>query len=64
MPTGRKHFRLVDDPVHGEGGIYCRCTIGADHYDGDEDPASEALSASDAEDIWLSSGMDEDYDFR
>lgn len=25
---------------------------------------SNYLSASDAEDIWLSSGMDEDYDFR
>lgn len=36
----------------------CRCTIGDDHDDGD------MLSASEAEDIWLSSGMDPDYDFR
>lgn len=38
--------------------------IGEDHYEGDDGPASEYISESDAEDIWLSSGMDEDYDFR
>jgi hypothetical protein len=38
--------------------------IGADHFDGDDGPASEYISESDAEDIYLSSGMDEDYDFR
>jgi len=32
--------------------------MGDDHDDGD------MLSASEAEDIWLSSGMDPDYDFR
>lgn len=36
----------------------CRCTIGEDHHD------SDMLSATEAEDIWLLSGMDEDYDFR
>ena len=40
------------------GCLSCRCTIGDDHDDGD------MLSASEAEDIWLSSGMDPDYDFR
>lgn len=32
--------------------------IGEDHDDSDE------LSPDEAEDIWFSSGMDEDYDFR
>lgn len=31
---------------------------------GDDGPLSSYLSASDAEDIFSSSGMDEDYDFR
>lgn len=30
----------------------------------DDDDWGEALSYEDAKDIWLSSGMDEDYDFR
>lgn len=64
MPTGTKHSRIVQDPTHGESGIECRCMIGEDHHDGDDGPASNYLSESDAEDIWLSSGMDEDYDFR
>ena len=48
----------------------CRCTIGEDHLDAssswgesrdeDDDPAGFAGD----EEIWLSSGMDEDYDFR
>lgn len=32
--------------------------IGEDHDDSDK------LSPDETEDIWLSSGMDEDYDFR
>ncbi|CAD6015840.1 conserved protein of unknown function (plasmid) [Agreia sp. COWG] len=64
MPTGAKHLRIVQDPIHGEGGIACRCTIGEDHIDGDHTAASNYISSSDAEDIWLSSGMDEDYDLR
>jgi hypothetical protein len=37
----------------------CRCTIGDDHPDEDV-----SLSPTDAHDIWMSSGQDEDYDFR
>jgi hypothetical protein len=64
MPTGAKHYRIVQDPTHGEGGIECRCTIGEDHLDCDDGPVSNYLGEDEAEDIWLSSGMDEDYDFR
>ncbi len=64
MPTGAKHYRIIQDPIHGEGGIECRCMIGEDHDEGDDFPLSNSLSESDAEDIWRSSGMDEDYDFR
>lgn len=64
MPTGPKHQRIVSDPLHGEGMIECRCTIGEDHLEGDDAAASNYLSESDAGDIWQSSGMDEDYDFR
>ncbi len=66
MPTGPKHKKFTerdDDP----GSVYaedCRCTIGEDHDSGSDGPSSNMLSESDAEDIWLSSGMDEDYDFR
>ncbi|TFC86674.1 hypothetical protein [Cryobacterium sp. TMT3-29-2] len=64
MPTGAKHNRIVHDPIHGEGGMECRCTIGEDHLEGDDSALSNYLSESDAEDIWNSSGRDEDYDFR
>jgi hypothetical protein len=66
MPTGPKHQKLteIDDGSADAWGEDCRCMIGEDHYDGDESPASERISESDARDIWLSSGMDEDYDFR
>lgn len=37
----------------------CRCTLGDDHPDEDV-----SLSPEDAHDIWMSSGQDEDYDFR
>jgi len=62
MPTGPAHQKLQDiDDSYGE---VCRCLVGADHLVDDDTPVSEALSAGDADDIWLSSGMDEDYDMR
>jgi len=61
MPTGPAHQKVNEDDDTSE---QCRCMIGNDHLVGDDTPLSEALSPSDAEDIWLSSGMDEDYDFR
>lgn len=66
MPTGPLHNKLTpaEDGSGGDWAEACRCTVGADHYVGDDGPASEYLSESDAEDIWLSSGQDEDYDFR
>lgn len=42
--------------------------IGEDHIEGpvsvDYEEESEGNSFAGAEEIWLSSGMDEDYDFR
>lgn len=66
MPTGSKHqkFTDIDDEPGVSYGEDCRCTIGEDHNNGDDTALSNYLSESDAEDIWLSSGMDEDYDFR
>ncbi|ODT25956.1 hypothetical protein [Microbacterium sp. SCN 69-37] len=62
MPTGARHNKYASyEDLYAED---CRCMIGADHVVGDDGPMSEYLSQSDAEDIWLSSGMDEDYDFR
>ncbi len=55
MPTGPKHMRIDDDGDE----VPCRCTAGEDHDDRDI-----SLSPQDANDIWLSSGQDEDYDFR
>jgi hypothetical protein len=57
MPTGPKHVRAWEDMagVHHEED--CRCTIGEDHHDSD-------FSVGDADEIWDSSGHDEDYDFR
>lgn len=63
MPTGPKHYRVYEPNRTKEWVEECRCTIGEDHDDDDE-PMSNYLGATDAEDIWLSSGMDEDYDFR
>jgi len=63
MPTGPKHYRVHEARSAREWTEECRCTIGEDHDDEDE-PMSNYLSADEAEDIWLSSGMDEDYDFR
>lgn len=62
MPTGPKHIHSYDlrHPDGREEHVEedCRCTIGEDHDD------SDALSPWEAEDIYMSSGMDEDYDFR
>lgn len=61
MPTGKRHYRSATSDT--DVGTPCRCAIGEDH---DEDGArfSEALSPNEANDIYMSSGMDEDYDFR
>lgn len=66
MPTGPKHSKHteVGDGTDDTWAEECRCMIGEDHYDGEDSPLSEGLSATAAEDIYLSSGMDEDYDFR
>lgn len=62
MPTGPRHIHsyevnYLDGRVeHIEED--CRCMIGDDHHD------SDMLSDTEAEDIYMSSGMDEDYDFR
>lgn len=61
MPTGPRHLRWYDTLVDGVEERHeeaCRCTIGEDHDD------SQTLSEWDATDIWMSSGQDEDYDFR
>jgi hypothetical protein len=57
MPTGSKHVHSWEDMagVHHEED--CRCTLGEDHNDSD-------FSVGDADEIWDSSGHDEDYDFR
>ena len=66
MPTGPKHQRFIFEEYNEEGHETgycedCRCMIGQDH---DSDGStSESLSLEDAADIWLSSGMDEDYAF-
>ncbi|MEU9298769.1 hypothetical protein [Streptomyces sp. NPDC048266] len=71
MPTGPAHDRAVNSIVNGEFTqevFPCRCTIGDDHIEGpspdDYEEEPEGHSFAGAEEIWLSSGMDEDYDFR
>ncbi|MGW7128861.1 hypothetical protein ACWGIA_11075 [Streptomyces bobili] len=72
MPTGPLHDRAVNSIVNGEmtQEIFpCRCMIGDDHIEGPDSVAYEeepedSSSFAGAEEIWLSSGMDEDYDFR
>ncbi|MFF9456446.1 hypothetical protein [Streptomyces flaveolus] len=71
MPTGPLHDRAVNSIVNGEltQEIFpCRCMEGEDHIEGpdsvDYEEESEDNSFAGAEEIWLSSGMDEDYDFR
>jgi hypothetical protein len=63
MPTGKKHYRVSEANTAHESTEQCRCTLGEDHDD-EGNAMSNYLSEDDAEDIWLSSGMDEDYDFR
>ena len=63
MPTGAKHYRGHDPNTSSERTEECRCTLGEDHYV-DGAYMSDYLNDSYAEDIWLSSGKDEDYDFR
>ena len=57
MPTGPKHMKEMYEGTEEP----CRCTIGEDHYEADY---PSPLSTTDAENIWLSSGKDEDYDMR
>lgn len=62
MPTGPLHKKYYTIPGElSEYGEDCRCMIGEDHDA--EGRTGEALDVSDAADIWLSSGMDEDYTF-
>jgi hypothetical protein len=63
LPTGKLHYLMETADSHTDDAVACRCVIGEDH---DEDGAlfAEGLSADEANDIYLSSGMDEDYDFR
>lgn len=80
MPTGPSHRVTTDimfdanGVERARGSAPCHCMIGADHdaaemmltdFPGDDDDDSgERLGAADAEAIYLSSGQDEDYDFR
>lgn len=71
MPTGPLHDRAVNSIVNAELAqeiFPCRCMIGEDHIEGptsvDYEEEPEDYSFAGAEEIWLSSGMDEDYDFR
>ncbi|WP_371602306.1 hypothetical protein OG345_05300 [Streptomyces sp. NBC_01220] len=72
MPTGPLHDRAVNSIVNGEitqEVFPCRCVEGDDHIEGPtslggEEEEDEGYSVPGAEEIWLSSGMDEDYDFR
>lgn len=79
MPTGSAHDRIVTELVNGEvvgtQSFPCRCMQGEDHLadgsswgddgdDGDDDDFHPEANFAGAEEIWLSSGMDEDYDFR
>lgn len=78
MPTGPLHDHVVNTIIGDQFDqtiTPCRCMIGETHFDGpwpdevdddqdEDDPTGEALNEWDAEDIYMSSGMDEDYDFR
>ncbi|MGH3584730.1 MAG: hypothetical protein ACRDQ0_00240, partial [Pseudonocardia sp.] len=70
-PTGPMHHRVVNSIVNGEVTqevFPCRCMEGDDHVEGptsvDYEEEPEDCSVPGAEEIYLSSGMDEDYDFR
>ena len=73
MPTGEAHDRVVNSIVDGEftqEAFPCRCMIGSDHIEGADFPGEEPFeedeveSFAGAEEIYDSSGRDEDYDFR
>lgn len=74
MATGVSHHRVVNKVVNGQvvdqESYPCRCMIGEDHLDessswGDEEDDDDGtVGFAGDEEIWLSSGMDEDYDFR
>ncbi len=50
---------VVDDVIDGMEDEF----MNADEEDDDDEDSSERLSLSDAADIWLSNGCDEDYTF-
>lgn len=76
MPTGPAHARFfnqlgADGRVESQRDEACRCTIGEDHLDEssswgiedvEEDSGTQPFAGD--EEIWDSSGHDEDYDFR
>lgn len=71
MPTGPGHVRLVNTIVSGElsqKACPCRCMEGEDHIEGPtsvdnvEEPQDHSFAG--AEEIYDSSGRDEDYDSR
>lgn len=73
MPTGPEHAHATNTLVNGEitqDYVICRCMIGEDHIDGpqsvdeEDDSDDESESFAGAEEIFDSSGRDEDYDFR
>ncbi|MFI9157535.1 hypothetical protein [Kitasatospora aureofaciens] len=73
MPTGPLHDRVINSTVNGEftqQAFPCRCMIGDDHVEGpfpddeEQEPEEDWPEVPYAEEIYLSSGMDEDYDFR
>ena len=72
MPTGPEHAHVTNTILNGEitqDHVPCRCMIGEDHIDGpqsggDEDQNDEGESFAGADEIYDSSGRDEDYDFR
>ena len=74
-PTGEAHARVVNSIVNGEyiqDAIDCRCMIGEDHIEGvdfenvnaDENEEGISFPFAGDEEIYDSSGRDEDYDFR
>lgn len=75
MPTGPTHHRFIneigaDGQVVEQQSFLCRCMIGDDHLDEnsswgaapDNDDGTESFAGD--EEIYDSSGHDEDYDFR
>lgn len=75
MPTGPAHDRFVNEiDAHGQvvdqQSFPCRCMIGDDHLDensswgAEQDNDDEVEGFAGDEEIYDSSGRDEDYDFR